>query len=92
MNMQSHHIGPFHLIATVRQAAVRPQERVCGWCLEKGAGKLIYINQRLVLSTHADCVVSAEVESFAEPCLCLDSIHAGDNPVCPVHGKKDGTL
>lgn len=82
-----HHFGPYALLTSARRAAAHQQpEHVCGWCLEKGTGTLIYINARLVLSTHADCVVSAEVESLGELCVCLDSIHPGDTPACPVHG------
>lgn len=87
MNTSSsrHHLGPYALLAAARLTVLQ-QKRVCGWCLECGTGTLIYINGRMILNTHSACMTSGAVDQSAQ-CMCLDSIHAGDNPACPVHGK-----
>lgn len=73
--------GPAALFAVL----TRQETHVCGWCLEQGYGSLKYLNGSLVLESHDGCMTAAGIYQGAQ-CCCYERV--GDNPACPVHGKK----
>lgn len=57
---------------------------ICTWCMESGQGRLVFVNGRLVLDSHQECMTSAAGNQGGQ-CCCFEK--AGDNDKCPVHGK-----
>ena len=62
----------------------RAQQATCGWCLNGGTEKLIYVNGSVILEDHTDCMIEAARDQSRQ-CACFVKI--GDNAECPVHGE-----